>query len=412
MQTRPQLRILTLMLLLLGCSPSDSVNTPQQFALDCSLVVVNSDYMSSNISLLNMDGSLCRESLIHSGSADPGLAAALSGDTVLATEPSPDGLVVLVDRYPNGTLTYLDPANGNVIRQINVSTGFAANPKDVLHWTSEKAYVTRAERNPTPTPESEDFDEGADILIIQPTSGDIVQRIALDAEETSIEGESLTPRPGQMARVGDQFWVVLANLSADFTRAGPGLVYRIDPNTDTVAQRIAFPALANCLGLRVTPDGDGLWGVCTGVFASQDQSQTSRSGIFYLGTLNPEPVEQWSITADLLANRPLAFDIAPIDSHRAVVVSLGQLNPTPLPDQLLLIDRSTETAMDLGIYSAAYQLGGLAWSSESEVLFVADGDVQRPTLLRVDPTASQNFLGRTVSNPSIGLPPRSLAILK
>jgi len=96
-----------------------------------ALVVANSDFTSTNISVLSPAGSVLSESIISSASAPPGLTTALSGDVVFPLEPTP-GVIVLIDRFPNSVVTSVDPSTAMVMKQLPVGTGFAANPHDYL----------------------------------------------------------------------------------------------------------------------------------------------------------------------------------------------------------------------------------------------------------------------------------------
>lgn len=145
----------------------------------CVVASVNTDYVSTSVSLLRADGSLCAPAVITSGSRPPGVTTALSGDVVLPTEPHPDGLLVLIDRYPAAVLTFVDPESGEVVRQIGVGTGYPSNPHDALFLAPDRAWVTRYDANPTPTPAPEDLDDGGDVLVIDPSTGALRDRIDL-----------------------------------------------------------------------------------------------------------------------------------------------------------------------------------------------------------------------------------------
>src|SRR5262245_48452094 len=64
------------------------------------LVSVQSDYQSTNVSLLATDGVMLSSSFISSASASAALSAPLSGDVVAPTSASLGSELVLVDRYP------------------------------------------------------------------------------------------------------------------------------------------------------------------------------------------------------------------------------------------------------------------------------------------------------------------------
>ncbi|HEU4537450.1 MAG TPA: hypothetical protein VFS00_25200, partial [Polyangiaceae bacterium] len=66
-----------------------------------AFVVANSDYASTNVSVVSVAGELLSASLVSSASAGVGSSAALSGDVVLPHDRPASGRVVLLDRYPN-----------------------------------------------------------------------------------------------------------------------------------------------------------------------------------------------------------------------------------------------------------------------------------------------------------------------
>ena len=68
---------------------------------------------------------------------------------------------MLIDRYPNSVITFVDTSSGAVTRQIDVSTGFPSNPHDYLETREGRALVTRYERNPKAG--RAPFDAGGDV---------------------------------------------------------------------------------------------------------------------------------------------------------------------------------------------------------------------------------------------------------
>ena len=159
------------------------------------LVLTQTDYSSTNVALLTPEGKVASESLISSASADPGLTTPLSGDVLSPNQRSGDGAVVLIDRYPNSVLTWVDPSDASVLGQLHVGTGFSSNPYDYLQVSDTKAYVSRYESNAvlddgvrswTPLRDSPGFAPGS--LFTLPRGG-----------ETACEASS-SPRAGEGSR--------------------------------------------------------------------------------------------------------------------------------------------------------------------------------------------------------------------
>src|SRR6187551_1949083 len=94
-------------LLVLSCG-SNTVKTNQGVDVDVvygaqgqacgrGLTVVQTDYVSTNVALLEFDGSPLSPSLIHSGASDVQLNAPIGGDVVFP-RAGVDNQVVLIDR--------------------------------------------------------------------------------------------------------------------------------------------------------------------------------------------------------------------------------------------------------------------------------------------------------------------------
>src|SRR6185312_3493231 len=110
------------------------------------LAVVNSDFSTTSLSLLDMTGTLVRADCVDSATgATGGATKTISGDVVLPSQPQPGGDVILVDRG-NGALTFVDPTTCTIVRQIPVP-GVKTNPHDLVVLAPDKAYVTRYDLN-------------------------------------------------------------------------------------------------------------------------------------------------------------------------------------------------------------------------------------------------------------------------
>jgi hypothetical protein len=378
--------------------------------LDCDVVAVHSDYLSSSVSLLNGDGSICADHVLHSGSKQPGLAAALSGDVVIATGRHPDGWVTLIDRFPNGTITWMDPDTLKVTGQLSVATGFAANPQDVVYVSRTKAYVSRGATNPSPTPHESDFDEGGDILVVNPAMKEIVGRIDLHSFATSVDGLATQPYPTSTVWDGHLLWVALGNQRADFSVGGEGRIVAIDPRQDAVVHSVDLPGLKNCTSLHLAPSGTVLWGACTGIFQEGAGEQLKQSGLFRV-RLEDEPMLDWSVSASSLGERPFGYSVAVVDDDKVLALRLGDLQQD-LADELVLINRVGESVTGTGIRSGAYELGGVLWHPDRGHALVADADIDAPSIFVVDPFSDPMLLAVQEANPSAHLPPRSLRFFR
>jgi len=391
-----------------SCDADDGgVDYTPHYDQGCRVAVINTDYVSTSVSVLDEDGTVCLAGVITSGSKPPGVTTALSGDVVLPTEPAPGGELVLIDRYPAAVLTFVDPASGVVRRQIGVGTGYPSNPHDVLFIDADTAWVTRYDQNPTPSATAGDLDEGGDLLVVNPVTGALVDRIDLAPWASS----GMEPRPDRLAHVGDAVWVTLGNLARRFDDGGSGLVVGLEPETGAFVGRAELSGLASCGGtLAVSPAGDGAWVSCTGVFQRGDAPQLSASGVAWLGTDEiGAPVEGFRMAAaDIGPGRPVGHPLAALDGQRALVVVLGTLDGAP--DLLYLVDRGTGAATPIGLETQAYSLNALLLAPGGRLL-AADANRRRPRLRRVDLGEDGAVTGEAanvVTDPVVGLEPRAL----
>ncbi|HEU5075453.1 MAG TPA: hypothetical protein VFU02_14780, partial [Polyangiaceae bacterium] len=225
--------------------------------------VVNSDYQSVSVSLTGLDGEVLSERFIASGSADTGLSAALGGDVVLPTMPSNSAELVLIDRTPAGVLTWVDRTSARVRAQLNVATGFAANPHDYVPVSDTKAYVTRFAWNLASG--DQEFDEGNDVLVIDPSVPEIVDRIDL---MPVLDGEpaGFYPSADRALLANDRLFVLAVGFNVDFTHRADSRLVMIDPAHDRIEDVLVFEGLSSCSSLDVAPAGSTLAIACHGAF--------------------------------------------------------------------------------------------------------------------------------------------------
>lgn len=391
---------IALLLLLASCdvpepAPSSPGVSVARTACGRGAVVVSSDYASTSVGLVGVDGAVLSASIVSSGSASAGLSAGLSGDVVAASTAGPSGEVVLIDRYPNGVLTFVDVERGSVRAQLSVATGFAANPQDVLEVSPTKAYVSRFESNPSPG--REPFDGGGDVLILDPRAPSITGRIAFDAEGGAL------PRPGRMALVRGLLHVVLQRLDASFSSAADTALAVIDPAVDAVSATHPIDGLANCGALSPSPFADRLALACTGVFA-EGPSQLDRAGVVVLDTTSLPYRETLRVAGASLGAPPSSIAWA---SDGLLLVALFGNNDSKAPDRLASIDASGAVTP---LYQAprAFVLGDLFCATPCTAMCVA-ASADPPGLLMLAIDAAKATPGAVVGlGDGIGLPPRGL----
>jgi len=285
----------TLAMLLIGCGSSPPA--PAHPGPATGLAVINSDYSTTSLSLLDMTGSLVRADCVDSATGANGSATkTISGDAVLPSQPQLGGGVVIIDRG-NTALTFVDPIGCAIVRQIPVP-GVKTNPHDVVVLADDKAYVTRYDRNLAAT---DPRLAGNDIAVIDPTTGAQAGRIDLDAYASPVAGTTVLARPDRALLVDGQVIVSLNEIDQTFKTYGEGKLVVIDPTSDTVSAAVALAGLANCGGMTYVDEQKVLLVACGGPFAGS----TAPSGIAVVDLGVAPPVLARVIPAAAFDGRPL-----------------------------------------------------------------------------------------------------------
>jgi len=407
-----------------ACDASPSAPLPSRDA--CALAVIHSDYRSTSVSLITATGAPCAPDILDSGSRPPGLLTALSGDVVLPRAPIPQGLALL-DRYPAGVLTVLDPITDRVTHQASLSPGFAGNPQDLLALADGTLLVSRLQRAPSSAGEG-----GSDLALLRldaadpdrTVGGTLLARIDLDA----LAEPGFDPMPVRLAFIGEQIAVGLAHMTGDFTSPGPGrigLLRTPRPDEDLQAwaadpelRQLALPGLENCTELAPSPDRTGLWVACSGSFRRGAAAQTARSGIAFITT--DGEVLALIRAEDLIEggglDAPLGFTLAAVDAHRALVVALGDL-ASARPDRALLVERPpapSEGAATLPqsvrtvATSDAFNFGDALAVDAGQALLLTDGNPSAPRLLKLNLNDLESPPTHLLTSSRTGLPPRHI----
>jgi len=358
-------------------------DTCERFAL------VRSDYQSTQVSLVNDGGAVTSASIVSSGTRAPGATSALSSDVVLPHDPPASGALVLIDRYPNGIVTWHDAESGAVEGQLNVTPGFGSNPHDYLEITPNKAYVTRFETNRAPG--RVPFDEGGDILVIDPSQRSLSKRIELSAY-----GGAVDPRPDRMTLANGRAYVTLSRLDASFERAEDGLVVVIDVDSDRVVDTLPIPGLKNCTNLALSPDARSLAVTCSGIFKVPGPAQVATSGVVVMDL--ESKTERVRATASMLGGA-VASSIGFATNDALIVVVFGDPG-----DKLTSIDVGTGRATTLHTAPASFTLGEIACGCGDRCLVPS---AEEASLLAVDATSARPLAPLEGSS----LPPRSVGAI-
>lgn len=365
------------------------------------LAVASSDYASSTISVCGADGKVLRAAMLTSGSRAPGVSQALSGDVVLPSTRPRSGRMVLIDRYPNSVITFVDTSSGAVTRQIDVSTGFPSNPHDYLETREGRALVTRYERNPKAG--RAPFDAGGDVLAIDTTTGAIAARIEL---ATPADG-AFQPRPDRMLEVDGVAWVLLQRLDGSFQSAGDGRIVGIDEATEAVAFTVDLPGAANCGAAARSPSGKLVAVACSGLLRDR-AVEGQRSAVVLLDASTRPPKVIRTVPAP--AGVPLLAQIGFASESTLLGGTYGSLD-AGRTDTIVAIDASTGAITRLADAGQAFVVGDVRCAPGCGPCFVTDA---RANAIRVFSPDPDGRIVEGVAQPVdrvTGLPPRYAGFL-
>jgi hypothetical protein len=364
--------------------------------------ILNSDFASTSVSLIDKQGGLVRADCVHSTTTGTG-SKTISGDVILPSQPQRGGLVVLIDRG-NTALTFVNPSTCAVDRQFSVKGGFEmANPHDVVIVDDHKAYVTRYAKNAAP---ADPTAAGDDLLIVDPGDGTVTGRIDLSAYATA----DFPASPDRAIIAAGMVVVTLNRWDAATYGYGDASIVVVDPSTDQVVQNLALPGMKNCEGLDYVAATKTVLVACGGSFGSADQAQESGVAVI---DMSSSPAQLARVIAGTTFPTPpvtflWAIPMASASSaNRAFTATLGSSSPE-VPDTLYAFDFVTGAPTSFGT-AAPFNLGRPAGGNGR--LLVPDADMAMPRIHVYDvsgtgaPTEGTAFMADTVN----GLPPREIA---
>ena len=375
------------------------------------LVVVESDYQSSNVSLLDFGGNVLSASLASSSTEGSGFGVALSGDVVPAASLELGPSIALIDRYPAGVLRFIDLATAHLAAELSVGTGFRANPQDYLALDEHKAYVARYESNPNAG--RQEWDGGGDVLIVDPTVPAITGRIDL-AEAMAGEAAGFSPHPARLVRAEGRVFALLASYADVYTNGGTSSrVVELDPKTDSIVSSLVLDGLRGCDALALSPDESELAVACTGDDLSHPVSKVDHSGIVLL-SLSADLTVSKTFPAHTWGEDPVGFSLDYVSSGVLLFGTLGHLDESgSVPDTLWRLDtRSGQSDAVLHSERSPFTLGAVRCAASCGACFAADAERLGGSVLRfeVDSAGALSTPTAIVAEARVGLPPRYLSV--
>lgn len=387
-------------LVAVGCGNDATPAAPGK-GFASALAFVNSDYKNASVSLYDP----ATKKLVD----DCVATADLSKDVALPTGAQHGELVVI--QRDLSVIDFVNPTECTIRTMLSVSTGgFKANPHDVVSVSATKAYVLRYEKNATPTADPSDFDEGDDLLIIDPSMPKVTGRIDLSTHATTVAGATIQARPDRALLANGLVFVTLNSLSADFSAAGPGRVVVVDPATDTVTGTIDLPDETGCSGLTYVEATKQLYVSCGGEFSDADQA--AKSALVTIDLSGATPVLGKIVTAKSIGTQPLSYAAATIFGTNAYVGTAGALdfttNAMTAPDSLYAVPLAAGTPTKV-VDGGAFNLGHPLVDATSKTLFLPDADATAPTVRVFDVSGAAAVAGTGFEpNPTEHLPPRDV----
>lgn len=335
------------------------------------LVVVSTDYQSTNVSLTDRDGQVLSSSFISSASATTGLSAPLGGDVVAPTTVTSGDQLVLIDRFPAAVVTWVDVGSGEVTAQLSVATGFASNPQDYLELSPRRALVSRFEQNPDPGREA--FDEGGDLLVVDPSGPTITDRVGLSGVLDGLDAE-LLPRPGRMVATAERVFVLLSVYSASFA-PGPSQLVALSREDLSVESVVELGGLEGCVGLALSPDETRIAVSCSGGFDGATEPDLERSGFAVVSVDDGLEVTD-VVPAAGLTGRPSAYSVAFAADDVLLVPTFGQLDgtgETESRDELIAWNATTRQHVELAA-GEAFTFGEVRCPGDCGDCFMTDAE--------------------------------------
>lgn len=383
-------------------------------ALEASPIfaVVNTDFQSTAISLLDGEASVIDGAWFTSGTTFPGLVAALSGDVMVVSGVGPDGAITVIDRFQTDVVTRVQPQSGDLIGQLRTQTDvdYSSNPQDVAFLSATRAFVSRYEPNPEP---SEPSEAGTDLVGFDPSTMQRTdERVPLSQFDVTIDETFVPARPESIVEVNGQLVVGLSRLAflPDFSVLGaPGQLAVVDAGLNVSGY--ALPSgLENCGAVRPVPGAaDRVLVACRGNGSGDALANSSALVELAISTSTITIEHLWRPSDG--PGRPAAVGSArPIASGRAVAVASGDFS-AGTPDVLYDIDLAGGAATEVTRSAGPFELGGPAWDPSTGRLLVpdaVDGVEVYDESNGVFSAAGDGF----VIDAASGLPPRSVVLLR
>jgi hypothetical protein len=371
------------------------------------IAVVDSDFHSTAITLMDPSkDTITSDGCINSGSVNPVLSTALSGDVALPSQPQPDHNLLVIDRT-NAALITVDPTTCSVLSDFSVSTGFSPDPHDVVGLSPTKAYVTRFSANTMPSGTPGANDEGNDVLIVDPSKRTIMGRIDLSSYAVPVSGATILAGPDRAVAGDGRVYVSLSNLSADFMTTSTGRIVIIDPSKDSVTGTIDLPSWKSCSQLDYEESSKTLLVACGGDVNAPLETQVTESALIVFDVSGSTPRQLYAVPASATGGRPIVNSlIGVISDDSALAGTYGDGSGSP-PDALWMVRLKEGTATRIEDADGTYVLASAVIDSTNHRAYVTDSGMKTPriSIYDVSTPGVATLLTTLTADAKSGLPP-------
>lgn len=332
------------------------------------LVVIDTDYQSSNVSLISFDGAMLSPTFISSGNGQ------LSLDIAVPTMPITGDDLVFLDRGFS-IMTLVDVRTGKQREQYHVDRDeLGRNPWDYLPISPEKAYVTRYDRWPGNSVHG-------DMIVVNPKTvslgAPVEKRISI-AESISLPSKDHWIHPARGVVVGNKAYVTTVIATLEYKYATSYLIV-IDTQTDEVLEAKPLDDLHDCTGIAVSPDATEVAVVCSGDLHAYGEVTQAHSALVVLSLA--DLTEKKRIAASKIGVGPLGFSVSYATARAVALIAFGD-DKTETDDVAKLVDLDTEQVRDLhragpvqlGAVLCPARVDGAAGGLDPEACFLTDAD--------------------------------------
>ncbi|OGQ47026.1 MAG: hypothetical protein A3H42_04200 [Deltaproteobacteria bacterium RIFCSPLOWO2_02_FULL_46_8] len=328
-------------------------------------------------------GSIATVGLNNPHTAKNARAITDSSDAVIR---SFGGKIYVVNRGTTSSIQVIDPESFSILG--NYSVGVGSNPQDII-VTGGKAYITRldSEKDKTNTD---------DLWIVDPLNGAKIKTIDLKPYTTD-DGDRLA-RANLMALVGDKLYILLQDLSTNFSATTNGKLVVLSTQTDTVLQSIPL-AGRDPTDIQYNSSMGKLFIADSGFFDSNFNNDTGTS---YGGI---ETVDTTTNTSSGIVIDDANFGgyvsmIRQVSDTLALATVDASTIATFNPQTLTIGNKKLYTSPGAFLSDLLIDRNGLLW--------IPERDPKNAGLVLLDPQT-----GNTIAGPfAVGALPASLTLIK